>query len=76
MQATIAGNLGLPIGANGFVNVSAEYRKRDDTNRAGYDLRPNFNRPTSAFDPREVTFNRLQFRFGDQTRRVQILREA
>ena len=65
MQATLAGNLGLPLGPNGFVNVSAEYRKRDDTNRAGYDLRPNFNRPTSAFDPREVSFNRLQFRFGD-----------
>ena len=65
MQATVAANLGLPIGPNGFVNVSAEYRRRDDTNRAGYDLRPNFNRPTSAFDPREVNFNRLQFRFGD-----------
>jgi iron complex outermembrane receptor protein len=65
MQATLAANLGLPVGQNGFVNVSAEYRRRDDTNRAGYDLRPNFIRPTSAFDPREVAFNRLQFRFGD-----------
>ena len=65
MQATLAANLGLPVGPNGFVNVSAEYRRRDDTNRAGYDLRPNFVRPTSAFDPREVTFDRLQFRFGD-----------
>ena len=65
MQATLAANLGLPIGPNGFVNLSAEYRKRDATNRAGYDLRPNFIRPTTAFDPREVEFNRLQFRFGD-----------
>jgi len=64
-QVTAAANLGLPLGTRGFVNVSAEYRSRDRTNRAGYDLRPNFNRPSAAFDPREVTFNRLQFRFGD-----------
>ncbi|NUT01289.1 MAG: TonB-dependent receptor, partial [Sphingomonas sp.] len=64
-QATAAVNLGLPIGPNGFINMTAEIRRREATNRAGYDLRPNFNRPTSAFDPREVSFNRLQFRFGD-----------
>jgi iron complex outermembrane receptor protein len=64
-QATIGINFGVPIAQAGFVNLTAEFRQRDDTNRAGYDLRPNFNRPTSAFDPREVSFNRLQFRFGD-----------
>ena len=64
-QATAAVNLGLPIGPNGFINITGEFRDRDATNRAGYDLRPNFNRPTAAFDPREATFNRLQFRFGD-----------
>ena len=37
-------------------NLSAEYHDRDPTNRAGFDLRPNFNRPTTAFDPREVYF--------------------
>ena len=65
-QATVAVNLGLPIGSSGFVNVTGEFRNRDDSNRAGYDLRPNFVRPTAtSFDPREVSFNRLQFKFGD-----------
>ncbi|URD60694.1 TonB-dependent receptor [Sphingomonas sp. KRR8] len=65
-QATLAANLGLPLGSRGFVNVSGEVRVRDRTNRAGYDLRPNFNRVgTGPFDSRELTFNRLQFRFGD-----------
>ena len=61
---TIAGNIGLPIGT-GFVNVTAEFRDRNATNRAGFDLRPNYIRPTAAFDPRELTFNRLNFKFGD-----------
>ena len=65
-QATLAANLGVPIGPNGFINITGELHHRDRTNRAGYDLRPNFNRPSPpAFDAREVTFNRLQFRFGD-----------
>lgn len=64
-QATVGVNLGLPLGPNGFVNVTGEYRKRDATNRAGFDLRPNYIRPTAAFDPREVSFNRLEFKFGD-----------
>lgn len=64
-QATIGINFGVPIAQSGFVNLTAEFRQRDATNRAGYDLRPNFNRVAPAFDPREVDFNRLQFRFGD-----------
>lgn len=61
---TVAANIGIPVGA-GFINVSGEYRDRDATNRSGYDLRPNYNRPTAAFDARELTFNRLNFQFGD-----------
>jgi iron complex outermembrane recepter protein len=61
---TAAVNIGVPIGG-GFVNVTGEYRDRDATNRAGYDLRPNYNRPTALFDTREVSFNRLNFQFGD-----------
>ena len=63
---TIGANIGLPIGG-GFVNLTAEYRDRNATNRAGFDLRPNYV-PSSgvpAFDPRDLTFNRLQFKFGD-----------
>jgi len=67
-------NVGLPIGHKGFVNLTAEYHHRALTNRQGFDLRPNFTLPnpsgsafTSAtvFDPREVSFDRLNFRFGD-----------
>jgi len=68
-QWTAAANLGLPLGANGFINISGEYHHRDPVNRAGYDLRPNFTlgvgNSTTVFDPREVSFNRLQFKFGD-----------
>lgn len=62
---TLGANLGLALGPNGFVNLTAEYRDRNPTNRAGYDLRPNYNRPTPAFDARELTFDRLEFRYGD-----------
>jgi iron complex outermembrane receptor protein len=63
--ATIGANIGLPI-RGGFVNLTAEYRDRNPTNRAGYDLRPNYIRPTTTtFDPRELTFDRLEFKFGD-----------
>lgn len=62
---TAAVNIGLPIGT-GFVNISGEYRDRSPTNRAGFDLRPNYNRPAPPlFDARELTFNRLNFQFGD-----------
>ena len=63
---TVASNIGLPFfGSGGYMNLTAEYRHRSFTNRQGFDLRPNYNRPTAAFDPRELTFDRLEFRFGD-----------
>ncbi|MDP1910858.1 MAG: TonB-dependent receptor plug domain-containing protein, partial [Hyphomicrobium sp.] len=64
--STIGANIGLPIG-KGYVNLTAEYRDRNPTNRAGYDLRPNYvpSNGVPAFDSRELTFNRLQFKFGD-----------
>ena len=65
-QLTAAANVGIPLGETGYVNLTGEYHYRQATNRAGYDLRPNFVRPTpTTFDPREITFDRLQFRFGD-----------
>jgi iron complex outermembrane receptor protein len=64
-QITAGANLGIPLGPNGFASFTAEYRYRERSNRAGFDLRPNYNRPTAAFDAREAGFNRLQFRFGD-----------
>jgi iron complex outermembrane receptor protein len=65
-QLTMGANIGIPMGPNGYLNVTGEFRDRNRTNRAGFDLRPNYNRPAPpAFDSREVGFNRLQFRFGD-----------
>ncbi|QGN54989.1 TonB-dependent siderophore receptor [Novosphingobium sp. Gsoil 351] len=64
---TFASNVGLPIfGEGGYLNLTAEYRHRDRTNRTGFDLRPNYVRPSgTTFDPRELTFDRREFRFGD-----------
>jgi iron complex outermembrane receptor protein len=65
-QLTAGVNVGLPLGQHGFVNLTGEYHRRQPTNRAGYDLRPNYIRPTATtFDPRELTFDRLEFKFGD-----------
>ena len=61
---TVTGNIGLPLGTDGFVNVTAEYRDREDTNRAGFDPRRNYN-VAAVYDPREFTFDRLNHRYGD-----------
>jgi iron complex outermembrane receptor protein len=66
-------NIGLPLGQKGFVNLTGEYHHRNLTNRQGFDLRPNFTLgatngsfpASTVFDPREINFNRLEFRFGD-----------
>ncbi len=62
---TLASNFGLPLGENGFLNLTAEYRDRNSTNRAGFDRRPQFNVVGGVFDPREQNFDRLSHRFGD-----------
>jgi iron complex outermembrane receptor protein len=63
---TFASNFGLPfLSPDGFLNVTAEYRHRDRTNRTGFDLRPNYVKQGALFDPRELTFDRREFRFGD-----------
>ncbi len=62
---TLATNIGVPIGEEGYFNFTAEYRDRDATNRSAFDIRPNYNRPTAAFDPRELTFDRINFKIGD-----------
>ncbi|MFN7158896.1 MAG: hypothetical protein ACK4MR_09430, partial [Erythrobacter cryptus] len=62
---TLSSNFGLPLGDGGFVNLTAEYRDRDDTNRTGYDRRPQYNIVGGVLDPRELTFNRRSHRYGD-----------
>jgi len=75
---TSAVNFGIPLGPHGYANLTAEYRYREYTNRQGFDLRPNYIRPTATtFDARELTFNRLEFRFGDpETRDLNLFANA
>jgi iron complex outermembrane recepter protein len=62
---TIAGVIGLPVGAEGSFNIAAEFQDRNDTNRTGADPRQQFNLIGGALDPRELTFNRFSHRYGD-----------
>ena len=48
-----------------YLNITRRISRSKRSNRAGFDLRPNYNRPTAAFDPRELSFDRLEFRYGD-----------
>ena len=61
----LSGNIGLSLGADGFLNLTAESRDKDPTNRAGLDLRQQYPLVLGLPDPREATFNRLNHRFGD-----------
>lgn len=61
---TVSGNIGLPLGPEGFLNVTAEYRDRNDTNRAGFDPRRNYTQ-SGPLDPRELTIDRRYHRYGD-----------
>ena len=59
---TMAANVGLPVGDTAYVNVTAEYKDRDPTNRSGPDIRRQYS---GIGDPRETTFDRYSHRFGD-----------
>lgn len=61
---TVSGNIGLPLGPEGFLNITAEYRDRNDTNRAGYDPRRNYAQ-SGGLDARELTLDRRYHRYGD-----------
>jgi len=76
---TVSGWVGLPLGDDGFLTLSGEYRDRAATNRAGLDTRRQYDYtnlgsaacPTGdpdtevcALDDREATINRLNHRFG------------
>jgi iron complex outermembrane recepter protein len=62
---TLSSNFGLPLGEDGYINLTAEYRDRDETNRTGYDRRTQYNIVGGVRDPREQTFDRRSHRYGD-----------
>jgi iron complex outermembrane receptor protein len=59
-------NAGFALGGDGFLNVTAEYRDKNFTNRSGPDRRQQYPLlPDGSPDPREATINRINHRFGD-----------
>ena len=62
---TLAGVIGLPVGAEGSFNIAGEFQDRNDTNRTGADPRRQFALIGGALDPRELTFDRFSHRYGD-----------
>ena len=62
---TLAANIGLPVGAGGYVNLTAQYQDRDATNRSAADPRQQFPNVGTGVDPREFTFDRYNHRYGD-----------
>ena len=74
---TLAGVIGLPIGAEGQINIAGEFQDRNDTNRTGADPRRQYDLIAGALDPRELTFDRFSHRYGDpETRDVKIFVNA
>ncbi len=61
---TIAGDYGLLLGESGFLYLSFEMRDREAANRAGFDPREQYARIDDKLDPRELTINRYNHKFG------------
>ena len=59
---TLATNFGLPVGAGGYLNLTAQFRDRDPTNRSGADPRRQY---LAVGDPRELSIDRFTHRYGD-----------
>lgn len=62
---TVSGWTGLPLGATGFLTVSAESKFQSHTTRAGPDPRQQYPLVGGAPDPREFTIGRITNWYGD-----------
>ncbi|AXB79544.1 TonB-dependent siderophore receptor [Novosphingobium sp. P6W] len=62
---TLATNIGLPVGDAGYFNFTAQYQDKDPTNRSGADPRQQYTSVGGLADPRELTVNRFNHRYGD-----------
>ena len=59
-------NMGIGLGEEGYLNLTAEYRQRGFTNRQGPDIRQQYNNIGTTPDPREATIDRTNnFKYGD-----------
>ncbi|TQF71592.1 TonB-dependent receptor plug domain-containing protein [Pseudoalteromonas luteoviolacea] len=63
--STISGNIGLPLGRDGFIHLSAEVRNKAPSNRSGFDPREQYSRDEAGnLDAREFDVQRYNHRFG------------
>ena len=62
---TVSAWAGLPLGPEGFLTVSGEFRDRSLTNRADKDTVIQFPLINGQLDPREAQADRFQWRFGN-----------
>jgi iron complex outermembrane receptor protein len=61
----VAGWFGLPIGDAGFLTISGEYLDQEETVRTAPDWRQQYPLVAGNFDPRELTFDRLDAWYGE-----------
>ncbi|MGD9980297.1 MAG: TonB-dependent receptor plug domain-containing protein [Hyphomonadaceae bacterium] len=61
----VSGWFGLPLGDNGFLTISGEYLDQEETIRTAPDWRQQYPLVGNAFDPRELTINRLNAWYGE-----------
>lgn len=59
---TLAASVGLPVGEEGYLVFSSQFRDRQPTQRSGPDPRRQY---LALDDPRELTINRYNHRYGD-----------
>ncbi len=72
---TASGWVGLPLGEEGFLTLSAEYRDRDPTSRGDFDNRVPGSPVTSRYgDSRRARHHRLRQRRHSARRRLEHLR--
>lgn len=62
---TISGWKGFELGENGFLTVAAEYKDQQLTERGGWDFRQQYAKIGTAFDPRELTYQRYAAWYGE-----------
>ncbi|MBI1186359.1 MAG: TonB-dependent receptor [Alphaproteobacteria bacterium] len=62
---TLSGWFGLPLGENGFLTITGEYLDQEKTVRTAPDWRQQYPLVGGAFDPRELTINRLNAWYGE-----------
>ncbi|MFU8926696.1 TonB-dependent receptor plug domain-containing protein [Acinetobacter puyangensis] len=58
------GNIGLPLGNDGFINLAFDYKNQDDLTRAGVARGSFYSSINGQPDPREETIKRRNFRAG------------